>query len=82
MASKANSVKGKSGSRSRSSASKKKKTVSKSSQQIAKAIDGKTRAIFCESIANPGGHVADIPELVTTADSAPSKAANFSCTAH
>lgn len=34
------------------------------------AIDGDTRAIFCESIGNPGGHVADIPALAAVADAA------------
>jgi O-acetylhomoserine (thiol)-lyase len=32
------------------------------------AIDDKTRAVFCESIANPGGHIADIPALAAIAD--------------
>lgn len=27
------------------------------------SIDENTRAIFCESIANPGGHIADIPAV-------------------
>jgi O-acetylhomoserine (thiol)-lyase len=27
------------------------------------AVDGETKAIFCESIANPGGYVTDIPAL-------------------
>ncbi|HUF87031.1 MAG TPA: O-acetylhomoserine aminocarboxypropyltransferase/cysteine synthase family protein [Thermohalobaculum sp.] len=30
---------------------------------ISKACDKRTKAIFCESIANPGGHVADLPRL-------------------
>ena len=34
------------------------------------AIDGDTRAIFCESIANPGGYVTDIPALAKAADKA------------
>ncbi len=34
------------------------------------AIDGDTRAIFCESIANPGGYVTDIPALARIADEA------------
>ncbi|MDI3337044.1 O-acetylhomoserine aminocarboxypropyltransferase/cysteine synthase [Defluviimonas aestuarii] len=34
------------------------------------AIDDKTRAIFCESIANPGGYVTDIPALAGVADKA------------
>ncbi len=32
------------------------------------AIDGDTRALFCESIANPGGYVTDIPALAELAD--------------
>ncbi|KPQ06510.1 MAG: O-acetylhomoserine (thiol)-lyase MetY [Rhodobacteraceae bacterium HLUCCA12] len=32
------------------------------------AIDDDTRAIFCESIANPGGYVTDIPALARIAD--------------
>lgn len=31
------------------------------------AVDGHTRAIFCESIANPGGYVTDIPALAEIA---------------
>ncbi len=34
------------------------------------AIDGQTRAIFCESIANPGGYVTDIGAIVEIADTA------------
>ena len=34
------------------------------------AIDDDTRAVFCESIANPGGHIADIPALAAIADAA------------
>jgi len=34
------------------------------------AIDDNTRAIFCESIANPGGYITDIPVLARIADSA------------
>jgi O-acetylhomoserine (thiol)-lyase len=34
------------------------------------AIDGDTRALFCESIANPGGYVTDIPALAKIADAA------------
>ncbi|MCP5072643.1 MAG: O-acetylhomoserine aminocarboxypropyltransferase/cysteine synthase [Rhodobacteraceae bacterium] len=37
---------------------------------IKAAIDGDTRAIFCESIANPGGYVTDIPALANIADAA------------
>ncbi|SPH24926.1 L-methionine gamma-lyase [Defluviimonas aquaemixtae] len=32
------------------------------------AVDDNTRAIFCESIANPGGYVTDIPALAKLAD--------------
>lgn len=32
------------------------------------AIDDDTRAIFCESIANPGGYVTDIPAMAEIAD--------------
>ena len=31
------------------------------------AIDGQTRALYCESIANPGGYVTDIPALAAIA---------------
>lgn len=34
---------------------------------IARAIDGRTRAVFCETIANPAGHVADIQLLAEIA---------------
>ena len=34
------------------------------------AIDGDTRAIFCESIANPGGYITDIDALAEIADDA------------
>ncbi|MBN8293140.1 O-acetylhomoserine aminocarboxypropyltransferase/cysteine synthase [Rhodobacter sp. NTK016B] len=32
------------------------------------AIDENTRAVFCETIANPGGYVSDIPALAKIAD--------------
>ncbi|MTH36251.1 aminotransferase class I/II-fold pyridoxal phosphate-dependent enzyme [Paracoccus limosus] len=32
------------------------------------AADGNTRAIFCESISNPGGYVTDIPAVARVAD--------------
>ena len=32
------------------------------------AIDDNTRAIFCESISNPGGYVTDIPAMAKIAD--------------
>lgn len=34
------------------------------------AIDDDTRAIFCESIANPGGYITDIPAIAEVADAA------------
>ncbi|MEM1065172.1 MAG: O-acetylhomoserine aminocarboxypropyltransferase/cysteine synthase family protein [Pseudomonadota bacterium] len=32
------------------------------------AIDDDTRAVFCESIANPGGYVTDLPAVAAVAD--------------
>jgi len=37
---------------------------------IVAAIDDKTRAVFCESIANPGGHIADLDAVAKLADAA------------
>ena len=37
---------------------------------IAAAIDDDTRAVFCESIANPGGHIADLGAVAKVADKA------------
>jgi O-acetylhomoserine (thiol)-lyase len=34
------------------------------------AIDDNTRAIFCESISNPGGYITDIPAVAKIADAA------------
>jgi len=34
------------------------------------AIDDDTRAVFCESISNPGGYVTDIPAVAKIADAA------------
>ena len=34
------------------------------------AIDGDTRAVFCEAIANPGGYITDLDAVVRIADSA------------
>ena len=34
------------------------------------AIDDDTRAVFCESISNPGGYVTDIPTVAKVADAA------------
>ena len=33
------------------------------SHQILKLANSKTKAIFCESISNPGGHVTDLPKI-------------------
>ncbi|MCV6824902.1 MULTISPECIES: O-acetylhomoserine aminocarboxypropyltransferase/cysteine synthase family protein [Halocynthiibacter] len=35
---------------------------------VADAIDEDTRAVFCESIANPGGYITDIPAIAKIAD--------------
>lgn len=35
---------------------------------VAAAIDENTRAVFCESIANPGGYITDIPAIAKIAD--------------
>ncbi len=37
---------------------------------VAAAIDENTRAIFCESIANPGGYVTDLDAIAKIADAA------------
>ncbi|WP_372800928.1 O-acetylhomoserine aminocarboxypropyltransferase/cysteine synthase family protein [Paracoccus seriniphilus] len=37
---------------------------------LREAIDDDTRAIFCESISNPGGYVTDIPAVAEVADAA------------
>jgi len=37
---------------------------------IRAAIDADTRAIFCETIANPGGHIADLDAVAKLADAA------------
>ncbi len=37
---------------------------------IKAAIDGDTRAVFCESIANPGGYITDLPTIAAIADAA------------
>jgi len=34
------------------------------------AIDDDTRAIFCETIGNPGGHISDIPAIAAVANKA------------
>jgi len=36
--------------------------------EISRACNTRTRAIFCESIANPGGHVTDIPKIAEIAN--------------
>ena len=35
---------------------------------IRRLADERTKAIFCESIANPGGHIADLPALARLAE--------------
>ena len=37
---------------------------------IEAAVDDNTRAIFCESISNPGGYITDIPAVAKVADKA------------
>ncbi|UWR00653.1 O-acetylhomoserine aminocarboxypropyltransferase/cysteine synthase [Rhodobacteraceae bacterium S2214] len=37
---------------------------------VAAAIDDNTRAIFCEAIANPGGHITDLRAIANVADDA------------
>jgi O-acetylhomoserine (thiol)-lyase len=37
---------------------------------VAAAIDDNTRAIFCETIANPGGHITDLRAIADVADAA------------
>lgn len=37
---------------------------------VTAAIDENTRAVFCESIANPGGHIADLDALAAISDKA------------
>ncbi len=39
-------------------------------EAVAAAIDENTRAVFCESIANPGGYVTDIEALAKISDAA------------
>jgi len=39
-------------------------------EAVRAAIDEDTRAIFCESIANPGGYITDIPAIAAIADAA------------
>ena len=36
--------------------------------EISKACNKHTKAIFCESIANPGGHIADLPKIAAVAE--------------
>jgi len=36
--------------------------------QVSKACTKRTKAIFCESIANPGGHIADLPKIAAVAE--------------
>jgi len=37
---------------------------------LAAAIDDNTRAIFCETIGNPGGHISDLPAIAAVANAA------------
>ena len=37
---------------------------------LAAAVDENTRAIFCESISNPGGYITDLPAVAKVADTA------------
>jgi O-acetylhomoserine (thiol)-lyase len=37
---------------------------------LREAIDGDTRAVFCESISNPGGHITDLPMVARVANAA------------
>jgi O-acetylhomoserine (thiol)-lyase len=37
---------------------------------VAAACDGRTKAIFCESICNPGGYVTDLPAMAEVANRA------------
>ena len=37
---------------------------------VAAAIDGDTRAVFCEAIANPGGYITDLRAVADVADAA------------
>ena len=37
---------------------------------VKKAIDDDTRAVFCESVANPGGYITDLPAIAKVADAA------------
>lgn len=39
-------------------------------EAVAAAIDDDTRAIFCEAIANPGGHITDLRAIADVADAA------------
>ncbi len=39
-------------------------------EALAAAIDDNTRAVFCESISNPGGYVTDLPAVAAISDNA------------
>ena len=39
-------------------------------EAVAAAIDDNTRAVFCETIANPGGHITDLDAISTISDAA------------
>ncbi|MEM6905616.1 MAG: aminotransferase class I/II-fold pyridoxal phosphate-dependent enzyme, partial [Pseudomonadota bacterium] len=51
-------------------------------EEIASNCDGRTKAIFCESIANPGGEVSNLPRVaeVATAQGVPLIVDNTSAT--
>ncbi len=36
--------------------------------EISRAVDKRTKAIFCESITNPGGYVTDLPKIAQIAE--------------
>ena len=39
-------------------------------EAVKAAIDDNTRAVFCESVSNPGGYVSDIPAIAAITDAA------------
>ena len=39
-------------------------------EAVKAAIDDDTRAVFCEAIANPGGHITDLPAIAAISDAA------------
>ncbi len=36
--------------------------------EVSRAVTKRTKAIFCESVANPGGYVTDLPKMAAIAD--------------